>query len=315
VSFVAPAGAPAPGPGGVYLLLLEPETGEARYRPAGSSSWLELSPDGTLVSSPASSLEALAGRTLESATTEIDTLTGRMKDRLVTASGGPCKPVPTTCNLAPCINPGFWEIGFEGTALDGLPITITNLTTGQVTTKVGADPLAVPSWKLISAQGTCSTYKPLFFVDNSTLTDCHVPTASNAILTFDTVTYRIQFGSLGAVLFRGNSADQCAGGGLDAVYRVTSAGVTWRWGSDHHAIWGWPTGGCTSAADCSDGLVCTDDVCTNGTCSHPAVTCPNPEPYCYDAVCQEITDGCTLVPSVNYNVPFPCGNNLMCYCE
>jgi len=225
-------------------------------------------------------------------------------------AAGPCKPVPTTCNLSTCENPGRWEIGFEG--VSGLPVTVTNLSTGAVMTKSGAALDEVPLWRLIGDSGSCSSYRPTFFIDNDTNTDCHIPQSADAILTFNTVTYRIRFGSLGAVLFRG-STSQCALGGLDSVYGVTSAGVTRRWGNDKHQLWGWPDA-CSTAADCNDGSSCTQDHCSGGVCSHTPTVCNSPEPYCYDASCDPSVDDCVLTPSANYDVPFPCGAH-WCVCE
>jgi len=225
-------------------------------------------------------------------------------------AAGPCKPVPTTCGLATCENLGRWEIGFVGVA--GMPITVTNLSTGAVISRVGAATEDVPTWRLTDDVGTCAAYRPVFFLDNDTNTDCHIPQSSDAIVTFDTVTYRIRFGSLGAVLFRG-STTQCALGGLDSVYRVTSAGVTRLWGNDHHQFWGWPEA-CATSADCNDGLFCTQDICAGGACSHPPTACVSPDPYCYSASCDPAVDGCVLSPSASYDEPFPCGAH-WCLCQ
>ena len=306
VSFEVPDAASAPLEGRTYLLFLQQDRASQGHLPASPGSWIEVSAGELAAETLSPALEAIAGTSLDEASARITAL-GRKQGESPVEVTDNCGPIPPGCNGATCINQGWWEIGFEGTA--DMPITITNLTTGSSVFKTGTD--MGPSWKLLSTQGTCGTYFPRFFVDNGTHNDCHIPESAQAVVTFNTVTYRIQFGSLGKVLFQGSST-QCAGGGLDAVYKVSASGVQWRWGSQNHQIWGWPDG-CVSAADCNDGLFCTQDVCTNGLCSHPPISCTSPEPYCYTASCDESADQCALTPTPNFDVPFPCGNH-WCLC-
>jgi len=65
----------------------------------------------------------------------------------------------------------------------------------------------------------------------------------------------------------------------------------------------------TTPVDCNDNNACTDDVCTDGACSYPSVTCPVGN-SCFTSQCSTVT-GCHLA-AVSCDDNDPCTND---YCD
>ena len=57
-------------------------------------------------------------------------------------------------------------------------------------------------------------------------------------------------------------------------------------------------GGCQDPKDCDDGNACTDDICADGVCSNPTISCPNDGNECTDDVCDPDI-GCVHIPNNN----------------
>ncbi len=64
--------------------------------------------------------------------------------------------------------------------------------------------------------------------------------------------------------------------------------------------------GCVTPSDCDDQNPCTDNVCSVGSCSNPAIVCPDDGDVCTDAVCVA-PGGCTQVTN-----PASCDDGTAC---